>query len=290
MKTILLIGKNGQIGWELLRTLAPLGTIVACDREKCDLANPDAVVGCIREIMPGMIVNAAAYTSVDKAESEPELASAINTMAPRILAEESNRLQIPLIHYSTDYIFDGTSSTPYIESDHPNPLNVYGKTKWAGEQAIMSVAHQYIILRTSWVYGKTGKNFLNTMLKLASRQNELRIVNDQFGTPNWSRLIAEATACLLAKLEPGMNEIYHLSCHGVASWYEFAKAIFKQISLQEPLQVVPIETQEYPTPAKRPAFSALNSDKLERDFGIRLSGWEYALKLLIETPSQQNFR
>jgi dTDP-4-dehydrorhamnose reductase len=200
MTKILITGKNGQVGWELQRVLAPLGEVIAIDRKEMDLANPDAIRARIREIKPDIIVNAAAYTAVDKAESEPDLALAVNGIAPGILAEEAKRLGALLVHYSTDYVFDGTKSSPYAEEDSPNPLNVYGKTKLAGERAIAASGADYLILRTSWVYSARGKNFMLTILRLARERDELRIVDDQVGAPTSSIAIAQATARILAQV------------------------------------------------------------------------------------------
>lgn len=200
---ILLTGSNGQVGWELQRTLATLGEVIALDRHGMDLVSPDSIRRTIREIKPSLIVNAAAYTAVDKAEFEPELAMAINGIVPGILAEEAKRLGDAVIHYSTDYVFDGSKNTPYTEEGAPNPLNVYGKTKLAGEQAIQAVGTPHLIFRTSWVYGARGKNFLLTILRLVRERDEIKVVNDQIGVPTWSRVIAQSTAHILT----------HVSCH-----------------------------------------------------------------------------
>ncbi|MDO9064018.1 MAG: dTDP-4-dehydrorhamnose reductase, partial [Sulfuricella sp.] len=225
---ILLIGKNGQVGWELQRTLATLGDVVAIDRQGMDLANPDSIRSAIRIIRPDLIANAAAYTAVDKAESEPELAMAINGIAPGIMAEEAKRLGAAMIHYSTDYVFDGTKTSPYTEEDAPNPLSVYGKTKFAGEQAILAVGIPHLIFRTSWVYGLRGRNFLQTILRLAKERDELKVVDDQIGAPTWSRMIAEATSQILAQsflpltphpsLLTQYGGIYNLTAAGRTSW------------------------------------------------------------------------
>ena len=199
---ILVTGANGQVGWELQRTLQTLGDVVACDRGTLDLSDPDSIRGKVREIRPDVIVNAGAYTAVDRAESEPELAMAVNGVAPGVLAEEAKQLGALLLHYSTDYVFDGTKAEPYLESDAPNPVSVYGSSKLAGEKAVEAVGGAYLIFRTSWVYGGRGKNFLLTMLRLAGEREELRVVDDQFGAPTWCRTIAEATAQVVAKLSP----------------------------------------------------------------------------------------
>jgi len=287
MKKILLTGKEGQVGWELQRTLAPLGQVIAFDRHSLDLANGALLVQTIRDIKPALIVNAAAYTAVDKAESEPELAFAINGVAPGILAEEAKRLHVPLIHYSTDYVFNGRSKTPYDENDQTAPLNVYGQSKLAGEQAIQAVSGSHLILRTSWVYGARGKNFLLTMLRLAAEREALKIVGDQQGAPTWSRLIAQATAQIaaLGNRDLGLyNGIYHLAAAGKTNWCEFAEAIFKHYvkeGVRIP-QLTRIATEEYPLPAQRPRYSVLAQDKVQNAFGVKMPDWEDALKLCLQ--------
>ncbi|TCV83431.1 dTDP-4-dehydrorhamnose reductase [Sulfurirhabdus autotrophica] len=296
MKRILLIGKNGQVGWELARTLAPLGEIIIVDRQVVDLAKPDSIVSTVREIKPNIIVNAAAYTAVDKAESEPDLAEAINSIAPGILAEEARRINALLIHYSTDYVFDGTKDEPYTELDIPNPLSVYGKTKLVGEQAIQAANVPHIILRTSWVYGGRGNNFLRTILRLAQERDELKIVDDQIGAPTWSRMIAEATAQILGQVMrlnkseiSAINElsgIYHLTSRGGTSWHGFAQSILDIMSTPIP-RLVPISTSEYPLPAHRPQNSVLLNEKLERVFGLILPEWKAALELCLDETRPQ---
>jgi len=281
---ILLTGKNGQVGWELQRTLAPLGEVVALDRQQLDLSNPAQIRERVREIKPGLIVNAAAYTTVDRAEAEPELAMAVNGTAPGILAEEAKRAGAAIIHYSTDYVFDGSKTTPYTEEDAPNPINVYGRTKLAGEQAIQAVGVPHLILRTSWVYGMRGKNFLLTILRLAREREELTIVDDQIGAPTWSRTIAEATARILS-VNPlplaDASGIYHMTASGSTTWYGFAEAILAldpNPAEQVCKHLKPILTAEYPTPARRPAYSVLSNAKLKAAFGVVLPSWEQGLK------------
>jgi len=284
---IMLTGKNGQVGWELQRALAPLGEVAALDRQQLDLANPDQIREIVREIKPNLIVNAAAYTAVDKAEEEPELAMAVNGIAPGILAEEAKRLNAAIIHYSTDYVFDGAKTTPYTEEDEPNPLNVYGRTKLEGERAVQAVGAPHLILRTGWVYGTRGKNFLLTILRLAQEREELRIVDDQIGAPTWSRMIAETTAQILA---PGYSSvvekgcIYHLSAGGQTSWYGFAKAIVARISetSTQSVKLIQIPTSKYSTPARRPAYSLLSNAKLNGAFGLAMLDWDRALELVLE--------
>jgi dTDP-4-dehydrorhamnose reductase len=281
MKKILIIGKNGQVGCELQRTLAPLGEIIALDRNAVDLSQPDKIVQVIRENNPSIIVNAAAYTAVDMAEAEPDLTMAINGIAPGIMAEEAKRLGAVLVHYSTDYVFDGRSDKPYHEDAPTCPLNVYGHSKLKGEQLIQTVGGKHFILRTSWVYGARGKNFLLTMLKLAVERDQLKIVSDQVGAPTWSRTIAETTAQVLSQIDnkDDVWGIYNVTAQGQISWYEFATAIFRfyHTHMRHP-QVIPIPSSEYPTPARRPAFSVLSHAKIAKTFGLTLPHWQTALK------------
>lgn len=280
IRKILLTGKNGQVGWELQRTLAPLGEVVAVDRERMDLSKPDSVRSVIREIKPDLIINPAAYTAVDKAESEPELAMAVNGTAPGIMAEEAKRLGASLIHFSTDYVFDGTKETHYTEEDTPNPLNVYGATKLAGELAILSSGIPHLILRTSWVYGMRGKNFLLTMLRLAQERGELKVVSDQIGAPTWSRMIAEASAQIIAQGSDDLENvsgIFNLTAGGRTSWCAFAQKIMENAQLATRVTAIP--TTDYPLPAQRPMFSLLSNEKLFQTFRINLPSWDNALTL-----------
>lgn len=285
---ILLTGKNGQVGWELQRTLAPLGEVIAVNRQALDLANPDAIRALIRQVKPALIVNPAAHTAVDKAESEPELAMAVNGIAPGIMAEEAKRLGAAMIHYSTDYVFDGGKTTPYTEKDMPNPGNVYGKTKLAGEQAIQAVGIPHLILRTSWVYGTRGRNFLLTILRLAQERDELKIVDDQVGAPTSSRMIAEATAQILAQTRGnlgGASGLYHLTAAGQTSWYGFAAAILESQARATGVvgaRLTPIPTSDYPLPAPRPMYSLMANDKLQRAFGVAIPAWQDGLNLCME--------
>ncbi len=277
---ILLTGSNGQVGRALRQTLSPLGKVLALDHSGLDLANADEVRSTVRKLQPTLIVNAGAYTAVDRAESEPELAMSVNGVAPGILAEEAKRLNAVLLHYSTDYVFDGLKPTFYIESDIPNPLNVYGKTKLAGEKAIQAVGTAHYILRTSWVYSANGNNFMNTMLRLGYERPELRVVNDQTGAPTWAATIANMTADILqfAKDHPEdpNHGLYHLTARGSVTWFGFAQAIFAEaerlLGLKPP-QLVPITTAEYPTPAQRPTNSRLGCAKLESLTGIQMPAW-----------------
>ncbi len=274
---ILLTGANGQLGFELAHLLAAHATIIAADRLALDLADADAIVAAVRDAKPNLIVNAGAFTAVDLAESQTAAAFAVNAHAPGLLAEEAKRAGAMLIHYSTDYVFDGTSDVPYDEAAQANPLNVYGASKLAGERAIGASGARALIFRTSWVYGLRGKNFLLTVKRLAAERSELRIVADQTGTPNWSRTLAQATAALLARGLPYLAErsgLYHLSCAGATTWYEFARAIVGEVSTP---RVVPIATKEYPTPARRPAYGVLSTRKFAATFGDTLPDWREAL-------------
>ncbi len=299
MRRILLTGKNGQIGWELQRTLATLGEVVAVDRNDMDLTNPDALRKVIRETKPAMIVNAAAYTAVDEAESKPDLAMAVNGTAPGILAEEAKGLGATVVHYSTDYVFDGEKETPYTEEDVPNPLSVYGRSKFAGEQAIQADDTPHLIFRTSWVYGVRRKNFLLTVLRLAREKEDLRIVDDQIGAPTWCRAIAEVTAQILAQL--GQTEgfrdrggTYHLTAAGQTSWHGFAEAIVQaagehlssERSALLATEILPICTSEFPLPAKRLAYSLLSNVKIESTFGVAMSNWSEMLRLCVEDMNE----
>jgi len=274
---ILLLGRNGQAGWELERSLAPLGEPTALGRAELDLADVPRLVATIRALQPEAIVNAAAYTSVDKAESERETAFAINATAPRVLAEEAKRIGALLVHYSTDYVFDGAKAVPYVEDDEPNPLNVYGASKLAGERAIAATGCRHLILRTSWVYGPRGANFMLTMLRLARERPALRVVNDQVGAPTSSIEIARATATVLARAAQSSNVtgLYHLAAAGETSWCGFARAILAKAEVATP--VVPIRTEDYPTAARRPRNSRLDCSRLRETFGVTLAPWEEGL-------------
>ncbi|MCB5188068.1 dTDP-4-dehydrorhamnose reductase [Methylobacillus caricis] len=291
---ILLTGINGQVGHALYPKLQTLGEVFALDRGQLDLANPDAIREVVQRIKPDLITNPAAYTAVDKAESEPELAHAINGIAPGVFAEEAAKLGALLVHYSTDYVFDGKKTTAYIESDETNPLSVYGASKLAGEKAIQAVGAAHLIFRTSWVYGAYGKNFLRTILRLAAERDTLSIVADQFGAPTSSESIADATISALQQWETGKDGIYHLINSGKTSWLGFAKEILSQYeSLQEvrkwpPLKIKSadvrsITTAEYPTQAHRPANSMMSAHKLEKTFNHTSNAWNQALSQVITT-------
>ncbi|KVA71850.1 dTDP-4-dehydrorhamnose reductase [Burkholderia ubonensis] len=286
MPPVLVTGANGQVGFELTRSLQGLGPIVALDRSRLDLADLDQIRRVVRDVGPAVIVNAAAYTAVDRAESDEASAQRINGDAPGVLAEEARRAGALLVHYSTDYVFDGHGDQPFREDDATCPLNVYGRTKLAGEQAIAAVGCDYLVFRTSWVYGATGKNFLLTMLRLARERDELSVVADQTGAPTWSGTIAALTGHILARYcadRIGRRDwwsehtgIYHLTNGGEASWYHFAEAIFTHAGC-DGIAVHPITSDRYPTPAARPRNSRLSNDKLFRVFGLRAPSWEDAL-------------
>jgi dTDP-4-dehydrorhamnose reductase len=263
------------------------------DFPEVDFSKADSLRETVQAVAPAVIVNAAAYTAVDKAESEIELAMAINGTAPGVLAEEAKRLGSVLVHYSTDYVFDGTKQGLYVESDAPHPMNVYGRSKLAGDEAIQRVGGDYLILRTSWVYGARGNNFLLTMLRLAKEKTELRIVDDQIGSPTTSECIAQATADILAQvLAPagggfeGRSGIYNLTCAGETSWFGFAKEFLSaQVGSATP-KLIPIPTSEFPRPAKRPANSRLSCRRVEETFGVVMPDWKVALALVLETLNE----
>jgi dTDP-4-dehydrorhamnose reductase len=285
----LITGANGQVGWELQRTLSTLGSILAIDREELDLAQPNQIRTFVRELRPDFIVNAAAYTAVDQAEREEELASLVNCTAPLVLAEEAKRSRAVLVSYSTDYVFDGLAREAYTEESIPDPLGAYGRTKLAGDEAVQTAGGAYLIFRTAWVYGNRGKNFYLTMLRLAAEGRSIRVVDDQIGAPTWSRAIAEVTAQVIASVNVDYRSsvfdhvseksgIYNLTSTGQTSWFGFAKAILQD----KATEVVPITTGQYPTPVRRPAFSVLSTEKLSRTFGIHMPHWRESLALAME--------
>jgi len=293
MPGLLLLGKFGQLGWELQRSLAPLGDILALDYPEINLVQYDRLDEVLREINPNVIINATAYTAVDQAEKEAETAMAINAHAPRKMAEWAQANEAALIHYSTDYVFDGKKGSPYLETDKPNPLGMYGESKLAGEMAIEDVDCAYLIFRTSWVYSIRRDSFVTKVLGWARKQPELRIVDDQVSNPTWCRMLAETTAMLLVKAgknsQGWINErrgLYHLAGDGYTSRLEWARMILK-IDPHRDQQVVrdlqPAKTSDYPTPAQRPLFSALNCDKFSDTFSLRLPDWQEALELAMAT-------
>jgi dTDP-4-dehydrorhamnose reductase len=287
---ILLLGANGQLGHELTHSFAGAGELVAQDRHTTDLTSEEQLRAAIRAAEPDLILNAAAYTAVDRAESEPELAHAINAHAPRILAEEAARRNVLLVHYSTDYVFDGSKAGPWSEEDAPHPLNTYGASKLAGEEAIRQVGGKHLIFRTSWVYAPHGRNFLLTMLRLGQERDRLSIVNDQIGAPTTATALAQATRSIVDGILASQfgaaqqrSGLYHMSCAGHTSWHGFAEAIFTHAEELELLhkakpQVIPIPSSEYPTPARRPKNSVLSNRKLQQTFGIELPDWHSALQ------------
>lgn len=287
MHTILLTGVNGQVGWELRRSLQGLGTIHAPLRNQLDLGNPDALREAVRALHPTLIVNPAAYTAVDKAESEADAAYAINATAAGVLAEEAKKLGIPLIHYSTDYVYTGDGTAPWLETSPTGPTNVYGASKLAGEEAIRASGCQHLILRTSWVYGARGKNFLLTMLRFGREREAMNIVADQIGAPTWCRTIADLTAHIVASKPDwaSVSGAYHLCNSGETSWHGFAEAIFalaKARGEKVPATLAGIPTEAYPTPAKRPKNSRMSLDKLRDTFGLVPPSWDEALARCIE--------
>ena len=290
---ILLTGNTGQVGWELARALMPLGEVIAVDRNQADLTDLNALRAIVDEIQPNVIVNPAAYTAVDKAESESELAFRVNAEAPGVLAEEASKIGALLVHYSTDYVFDGSKVSPYTETDDTNPINVYGQSKLAGEQAIQAVGGDYLILRTSWVYASRGNNFLKTIMRLAAEREELKIVADQIGTPTWARLIAETTTHVIRQsvFEQQCSILnsttYNLTASGETSWHGFAQKIVELAKEQgksdlKNRAMLPIPTSDYPLPAKRPANSRLSNDSLEQQFGLVMPSWDNALRLCMQ--------
>jgi dTDP-4-dehydrorhamnose reductase len=309
---ILLIGRNGQVGTELALLLPQLGELVALTRQELDLTKPNDIRRTIQEVRPQMIVNAAAYTAVDQAESDEATARAVNEQAPAVMAEEAKKIGAALVHYSTDYVFDGGKKSPYEETDTPNPINVYGKTKLGGERAIQESGALHLIFRTEWVYATQGGNFLLTILRLATQKRELRIVADQIGSPTTSREIAAATVKAISQLmdREGVlslatsGGIYHMTAEGETSWYEFTKAILEEASPETehlswvngatngmPLlvkQVLPITTAEYTTAARRPAYSVLSTRCLHDRFGIRLPSWRAQLRSLFIQDSSED--
>jgi dTDP-4-dehydrorhamnose reductase len=285
VKTILVTGRTGQVGRELVRCLHSLGNVIATDRNELDLANPDSIRHAMREYAPQIVVNAAAYTAVDKAESEPQLAMQVNGIAPGVLAEEAKRANALLVHYSTDYIFDGLLGRPYVEDDAPNPLNVYGKTKLAGERAIAALGDAFLIVRTSWIYSDRPPNFVLTMLKLAREKSEIAVVDDQVGSPTWARSLAESTVELVRQEAQARERagIYHLSALGYATRHDFAKRIFEVASVlsggefRQPT-LHRIRTEDYPLPAARPLNCPTSKEKVKTVFGVEMSHWTTQLE------------
>jgi dTDP-4-dehydrorhamnose reductase len=286
---ILISGQHGQVSQALQHSLTGMGELIVLGRDQFDLSQPQSLRATVREIKPDLIINPAAHTAVDQAESEPELALAINGVAPGVLAEEAATLGIPLIHYSTDYVFDGSKNGPWIESDATNPLGVYGSSKLAGEQAIAAVGGQHLILRTSWVYSLVGRNFLLTMQRLLQEREKLTIVADQIGAPTWAGTIAQSTQQLIERWQTGDAGawgVYHLTASGETSWFGFAQAIGQQLIEQgKPCAALePIPSSAFPTPAARPLNSRLDCSLLQREWGVSQPDWHNAL---LECLAQQ---
>ena len=294
MTAILLLGASGQIGFELSRALASLGTIVAPARNECDLARPETIVRTVNAAAPALVVNAAAYTDVDGAETPDgrRAATAVNGEGPAALAKAAAAARIPVIHYSTDYVFDGTKGKPYREDDEAAPVNAYGQSKLAGERMIAASGAAHLIFRTSWIYGNRGRNFLRTMLRLASEQKELRVVRDQIGSPTWARAVAEATAAILGRCwKPGaadalsgLGGTYHIAAAGETSWHGFAQAIMAAAGRDVPVRA--ITTAEFPRPANRPAYSVLDCGKAARVFGVALPDWRDQLAACLKEKAE----
>ncbi|EPT8874553.1 dTDP-4-dehydrorhamnose reductase [Cronobacter dublinensis] len=289
---ILLFGKNGQVGWELQRALAPLGHLIALDfnsEDYCgDFSKPEGVAETVRRIRPDVIVNAAAHTAVDKAESERDFAQLLNATSVEAIAKEAAKINAWLIHYSTDYVFPGTGETPWLEDDITAPLNVYGETKLAGEQAVQNFCQNHLIFRTSWVYAGKGNNFAKTMLRLAKERETLSVINDQFGAPTGAELLADCTAHAIrvALAKSDVAGLYHLVASGVTTWYDFAALVFDEahkagITLKL-TDLHPVETSAYPTPARRPQNSRLNTTKFQQQFGLVLPQWDAGVKRMLE--------
>lgn len=292
MWKILLLGKIGQLGYELQRTLSPLGEITALDYPEIDFSNSIQLAPQILSLKPDVLVNAVAYTNVDKAEQETDLANAINGTACEVLAKTATKMNIPFIHFSTDYVFDGDKGAPYIETDMVNPLNAYGKSKLIGEQAIQEFGNNYLIIRTSWLYSLRRENFVLKVLQLARKQSKMRMVNDQTGSPTSARILAEITATALGMVKQAgikwlesRQGIYHLAGDGAASRYEFAQAILEFDPKREEqivTEIQPASSAEFPLPARRPVNSALNCDKFEQAFSLRMPPWKEVLRLELE--------
>jgi dTDP-4-dehydrorhamnose reductase len=282
---ILLFGKTGQVGTQFVRQAGHLGEVQAADRAACDLTNPASVRKFVLRSAPDCVVNAAAYTAVDKAESDQATCFAVNAAAPAAMAEAATQLGIPLVHYSTDYVFNGEKTGAYTEEDSTDPLGAYGRSKLEGEQLIAAQGGQFLVLRTSWVYGAEGQNFLRTMLRLGAERPELRIVSDQFGSPTSSVAIAQATVRII-KTKSFPSGIYNMTAGGSTSWFGFAERIFALSAIEKKPKLVPISTAEYPTPARRPGNSVLSNDKFAATFKFQLDDWEAQLEQIMGPASR----
>ena len=296
MKRILLLGAQGQVGWELRRSLAPLGDVIALDRHNTDfcgdISNLAGLAETVRRVAPHVIVNAAAYTAVDTAEAEPNLANILNALAPGVLAQEASKLGALLVHYSTDYVFDGSGQRPWRETDKPAPLNVYGHSKLEGEARIQAAGGRHLIFRTSWVYASRGGNFAKTMLRLAQERERLTVINDQFGAPTGADLLADITAHAIGQVrqQPEQTGLYHLTALGETTWFEYAKYVIAKASIACPAikiiakDVVPVLSEAFKAAAQRPKNSRLNIEKLQTAFNLHLPPWEYGVdRMLAET-------
>lgn len=285
---ILLTGRNGQLGFELQRALAPLGEVVAVDSGECDLADAQAIRQLVRQLAPDLIVNPAAFTAVDAAEDQWDLVMAVNATAPEVLGQEAHALGIPVFHYSTDYVFDGSKASPYTEEDDTSPLSIYGQSKQLGEARLRAATPRHLIMRTSWVFGMHGQNFAKTMLRLAQEREELRVVSDQVGAPTPASLLADLTAHLVRQFQTAGHDdfpfgLYHVSAGGETSWHGYARHVLEQATIRgyalkvAPDQVMPISTDAYPTRARRPGNSRLDTSKFRRTFGLQLPSWQQGL-------------
>ena len=290
----LLIGKNGQVGWELSHSLSKLGNVFALGRSELDLSMPETLGAIIQDIRPDIIINAAAYTAVDKAESEPDLAMTVNGISPGVIAREAKKIGAGMIHYSTDYVFDGKATSPYKEESPTYPLNIYGKSKLAGEQAVIQVGIPHIIIRTSWVYSLRGSNFLLTIKKLAQTRKQIKVVDDQTGAPTWAGSIAEGTKRILEKSLTKSTKAekvficsgaFHMSCSGKTNWFGFANKILEFSGLSKNTELIPIPTTAYTTPAVRPKYSRLSNKKLKQVFNQEMPKWQDALHQCLDLPS-----
>jgi dTDP-4-dehydrorhamnose reductase len=283
---IFLTGAYGQVGWELNRALSPYGEIYACDRDTLDLLDESEVRRAVRGFRPNVIVNAAAYTAVDRAENDRELCGKLNITAPGILAEEAESLGAWMVHFSTDYVFNGKNDRPWTEGDAPDPVNYYGRSKLRGDDAVAKNSPKYLIFRTSWVYAARGSNFLLTMLRLFAQKDELRVVNDQTGAPTWARYIAQAASMALGQAfendDASLSGVYNLVASGATSWYNFARAIRDYAGGFAGVTLRPVVSEEYPTPAARPKWSVLSSEKIRRVFGVYPAHWMDSMRLCID--------
>ena len=293
---LLVIGANGQVGFELQRSLAPLGEVTAIDYPDLDITDADALRACLHRVGPDVLVNAAAYTAVDKAEADESTALAVNATAPGVMAQEMARTGGLMVHYSTDYVFDGNHTRPWTEDEAPNPLSAYGRTKLAGERAVQAAGGAHFIFRTAWVYGRRGGNFMLTMIRLMKERDTLRVVADQQGTPTWCRTLADVPAEIIGRVWASPDSraeahakrgVYHLTQRGATTWHAFAQAILAsapELATRRHVSIEAITTADYPLPARRPAYSVLDNGKLERAFGIRTADWRHALDECIRTP------